>query len=457
MSDFPTIVTTNGDPTNANTLANAPHAEQHQSHNAEIKAVQTKVGTGASTPTANTLMFGTGTGTSAWTAVTSTQLRATISDETGTGSAVFATSPTITTPAISNPTVTAGGTFASPVLTTPQIITSINDSNGNEIIKTPATGSATNEITVTNAVNGSAPKISATGSSDTNVNLNLQGKGTGSVQINGTDILAPFFDHIVSGCIWSGDSYGASLNASMTSGVVYIGGNFLTVVTVIAHAFTASKDTYVDYRDNGDGTASIQYNAVTNNTASQALTAGDMRGPIIVTGAGSIAAVGSVNQGEETKVLPIASSLPYAVTDSLGNLICPRDPNRKLLGLRPVPATGSTTNLVATQLTGAVCPVNVPNGRKVKVTLQMNAPYNSTDQRGYILETWRGVVTSGTLVLNSGVTIEKNTPSAAKSLTSIGIDTPPGGGAITYNGSFYAVTSGTAVANAVGLIMVELY
>jgi len=51
---------------------------------------------------------------------TSANLRAAMTDETGTGSLVFATSPTLTTPTITNPTVSTG-TFTSPALVTPAI------------------------------------------------------------------------------------------------------------------------------------------------------------------------------------------------------------------------------------------------------------------------------------------------------------------------------------------------
>lgn len=68
----------------------------------EITAIGTKLGTGATTPVANTLFFGTGVGTSAWQTLTSAQLLATISDETGTGALVFANSPTIVTPTIAS-------------------------------------------------------------------------------------------------------------------------------------------------------------------------------------------------------------------------------------------------------------------------------------------------------------------------------------------------------------------
>lgn len=108
MADFPTIITTNGDPIATSTLASVPHAEEHQSHNAEIKATQTKMGTGASTPIANRLLYGTGTGTSAWTQLTSAQLAASLTDETGSGTAVFGTSPTLVTPILGTP---ASGTL----------------------------------------------------------------------------------------------------------------------------------------------------------------------------------------------------------------------------------------------------------------------------------------------------------------------------------------------------------
>jgi len=75
-------------------------------------------------------------------------------------------------------------------LTTPQITTSINDSNGNEVIKTPATASAVNEITVTNAATGNAPVVSATGG-DTNIDLKLAPKGTGVLQLQGYNGWSP--------------------------------------------------------------------------------------------------------------------------------------------------------------------------------------------------------------------------------------------------------------------------
>lgn len=65
-------------------------------------------------------------------------------------------------------------------LTSPRVITAIADTNGNELIKVTATSSAVNEITVANAATGNGVSLTASGG-DTNVDITLAGKGTGSV------------------------------------------------------------------------------------------------------------------------------------------------------------------------------------------------------------------------------------------------------------------------------------
>lgn len=172
------------------------------------------------------------------------------------------------------------------------------------------------------------------------------------------------FDHIQTGMVWTGDSYGSTRAASMTAGFVYINGRRSASVTAVsARTFTASKDTYVDVAVDG----TITYTEVNNNAASPALTANNIRVAIVVTAAGSIAAAGSINQGDPFSVLPIASSQPYAVTDSLGNLICPRDPHRKLLGMATIVAN-QTPMTSETDFTGGNVPVIVPTGRKIRLS-----------------------------------------------------------------------------------------
>lgn len=113
--NYPTSLdtsTTLPNPASTDTVANVNHAGLHDNENAAIIATQTKVGIGASTPVVSTLLFGTGTGTSAWTQLTSAQLAASLTDETGTGANVFATTPTLVTPKVDtiNESTTNNGT-----------------------------------------------------------------------------------------------------------------------------------------------------------------------------------------------------------------------------------------------------------------------------------------------------------------------------------------------------------
>lgn len=86
-------------------------------------------------------------------------------------------------------TTTGTQTLSNKTLTAPKFANGgfIADNNGNEQIKFATTASAVNEVTVTNAATGSGPTIAASGG-DTNIDLNLTGKGTGTVKINGDDI-----------------------------------------------------------------------------------------------------------------------------------------------------------------------------------------------------------------------------------------------------------------------------
>ncbi len=87
------------------------------------------------------------------------------------------TNPDIDTLPAGDVTLTGTQTLTNKTLTAPKIGTSILDTNGNELALLTATGSAVNEITLANASTGNGPIISSTG--ETNVDLNLNPKGTG--------------------------------------------------------------------------------------------------------------------------------------------------------------------------------------------------------------------------------------------------------------------------------------
>ena len=74
-------------------------------------------------------------------------------------------------------------TLTSPILNTAKIGTSLNDANGNELIKVTATGSAVNELTIANGASTTGPTLSATGGG-ANLNIIMTPKGTGSVELN---------------------------------------------------------------------------------------------------------------------------------------------------------------------------------------------------------------------------------------------------------------------------------
>lgn len=113
-----------------------------------------------------------------------------------------------------------------------------------------------------------------------------------------------FYDHVIEGCIWTGDSYGSTLLASMSAGLVMINGKVVSVDAIANRAFTASKDTYHYIDENGAST----FTEVSNNAASPTAPANAILCGIIVTGATNIAAAGSINQGSLQTVLPVVSS-----------------------------------------------------------------------------------------------------------------------------------------------------
>jgi len=127
---------------------------------------------------------------------------------------------------------TTDGTTLS--MTSPKIITGINDTNANELIKFTATASAVNEITVANAATTTNPVISATGG-DTNIGITLTPKGTGNLVLttgnvvvangNGIDFSATagtgtseLLNDYEEGTFTPGISFGGG-----TTGIIYTG------------------------------------------------------------------------------------------------------------------------------------------------------------------------------------------------------------------------------------------
>jgi len=101
---------------------------------------------------------------------------------------IYATANDGTNPDI----VDVGSAFS---LTSPNLVTGMNDVKGNELFKVTATASAINEFTIANAASGNGPIISTTGGG-TNIDLNLNPKGSGvlksgtaAVKVAGTETM----------------------------------------------------------------------------------------------------------------------------------------------------------------------------------------------------------------------------------------------------------------------------
>lgn len=125
MASFPSSIDSFAGFTSTHTLQADNHAAQHNLEQGAIVAVETKVGTGNSTPTNNTVLRGNGTGTTTYDQVhLATDVSGILgtanggtgsSTITGSGLPVFQTSPIINSPTES------GGTYNTATLTQPTI------------------------------------------------------------------------------------------------------------------------------------------------------------------------------------------------------------------------------------------------------------------------------------------------------------------------------------------------
>jgi hypothetical protein len=176
-------------------------------------------------------------------------------------------------------TITGAKTFGAGLLkaTSPQITTGINDSAGNEVIKTPATASAINEITVTNAASGNSPIISATGGG-TDIGITLTPKGTGKVTVSANDFgLATGANVQVNGAdpkrgiyVPSSGMYGATTSGAATGQYE----SSTNKVNVKVLDFDKDADEYAcfnlpapDYWDLGTITAAFHWTAASGATS----------------------------------------------------------------------------------------------------------------------------------------------------------------------------------------------
>jgi len=247
----------------------------------------------------------------------------------------------------------------------------------------------------------------------------------------------------------------SGLNANMSAAYIVSSG---IVYYMPAQSFqvSASKDTYIDFVPGT--TPTYVAILITNNTTSPALASSiGVRMGIIVSGASSIS---SINQGQPTAAAPVISSNVLAINDSIGNLIFPVDPLSKVLGMRVLTnQTASDAVGVATLIPGTECPVVVPAGKRVKVTLYGE---ESQGAGAYAdVELWRGTVGSGTKLI-LGRKWWTDAGGRAHYAVTTGVDQPSltAISSVTYRASIRAEGGGAAAFNGAGdgaIMVVEVF
>lgn len=163
----------------------------------------------------------------------------------------------------------------------------------------------------------------------------------------------------------------ANLISSVAAGIAYINGKRIAF-SAVAKTFTASKDTYVDLKDDG----TLVYVEVANGaTSGMALTANAIRIAKVVT---SGVAITKVIQG--AGIFPGAGDQQeFAGLDPLGNPIYntdPTDPFSKV-GIWMVDASPMPTSF--TVITSSKLTLNVPYKHKLEITMSGMLQINSND------------------------------------------------------------------------------
>ena len=244
---------------------------------------------------------------------------------------------------------TTDGTTLS--MTSPKIITGINDVNGNELLYLVATASAVNELNLANAATGNAPSLTATGG-DANVGIQLTPKGTGRTTVtqltttsprvltaindtNGNELIgiiatASAVNEITVANAATGNNpvisaTGGDTNVGITltpkgtgavklSGLSYPtadgtanqviqtnGSGVLSFATVSGSGSPGGSDTYVQFNDSGSfgGDAGLTYNKTTDTLSVNGVSVGRGAGSVSTNTAVGASALGANTTGAD--------------------------------------------------------------------------------------------------------------------------------------------------------------
>ena len=148
-------------------------------------------------------------------------------------------------------------TLTNKTLTSPKVGTSILDTNGLELLKVTATGSAVNELTLANAATNNNPTLSATGD-DGNVGIDLTPKGLGAVKLTSIGSIEALQER-------------ATVAATGTTGTVTFD---LLTQAVLYHTSNAAGNFTVNFRGDGSNTLNNTMNTNDSMTAAFIITNG---------------------------------------------------------------------------------------------------------------------------------------------------------------------------------------
>lgn len=229
------------------------------------------------------------------------------------------------------------------------------------------TGVSGNDITgVTRGVGGTSAQTHASGSL---VEMNVTAEDLEEALNVPQDIEDRFndifSDFVASGLLVTDDT---GLNADVAAGVAYINGIRIEHAGEANHAFTASRDTYVDLGDNGV----LDYNAVSNGAAAPALAADHIRLARVVT------------DGSNTSSVWNYPNPAYFPTD---------DGYKKLsVTLSSITALGNRAYSAATSvdISGIVSP-----GTRLRFLRSVLAPTQCTDLEAGSSQSWQKTTPAG--------------------------------------------------------------
>lgn len=202
-------------PGSGDLVASVDHAALHDNVDVAVIATQTKLGIGASTPTANKVLRATGTGTTAYAQVAlTTDVTGTlpvanggtgVTSSTGTGNTVLSTSPTLTTPVFSS--ITNTGTLTLPTTSDTLVGRATTDTLTNKTIS--GAGNTITNIGPSSLATGAAVAFVATaeGTASTTYTDLATTTDTLTVTIGSNGIAWIAIDSVISGTIGGAVGY----------------------------------------------------------------------------------------------------------------------------------------------------------------------------------------------------------------------------------------------------------